>query len=165
MILVTRPKYFHVQLQGQIIMEYKGKNEDAFGRVVCRDAHLMMHYTDASNSTWSRLVFTIDFQEFYGLAMQLNFTTNKVLCNTRSDDSLADVGTIQLERICPDEQSFVITGQYTHESISLAYHNDDIVNFQVCFDIRIAKPRFNHERILETFQHFPHLDCVTRFYH
>ncbi len=161
---INEPNPLQILLKGYIILEYKGKDAYTFNRITYRNAELMLRYKGGRDSSQKELIFTIDFQEFYGIAMQMDFAKSIIRAHARGDDFLSDVGTIQLESICADEQSFVVTGQYTHESISLAYHDDDIVNFQVCFDIRNSKPRFNHKRILETLQRFPHLNCVTSFY-
>ena len=163
MTLATESKSFHAHAVGHIVLEYKGKNIDNFGRVGHRPARLSWYFRDAKNSENSELFFNIDFQEFHGITMQMDFAKSIIRAHARGDDFLSDVGVVHLRRISCDRESFVVSGSYKHETISLAYHNDDMVHFHACFDTRQLGSRFHPLAVQEAFINYPHLIRVTRF--
>lgn len=161
-MVIHDPRNFRIRAKGQIVLTYKGENQDAFGCVACRDADWNITLMGAANSV-KELIFQVDFHEFYRMPLHLDFTERLVRGHGAGAENLSEIGAVRIERISCDEDFLVVTGSYRHESISLAYHQNDLVNFHACLDMRPLAGRFNQKMFRESLSQYDHLGGVAHY--
>ena len=142
-IIIPGPKF---EYNGSVLLEYFGSNYSLENCLTSKAAFLNFKY-NMSKSNMIDIVFEVVFFQFQNEKLKLNFINSEVLI-IRDNDFLV-IGKFILDKICIEDSCILISGNYQHETINLAWYNEDLVKFN--FIISIDK---RNEMFIKNFKIF-----------
>lgn len=121
----------NAQASGIILLKYKGPNSDWINRKCIKEAQLFLNYKNyiADNK---QVDLKVEFNEFLNIKLKLDFSANSV---EKPDLKDSIIGNVELKQICIDSYCFIISGEYHHQSIALAYQDNNIVEFDLIVNL------------------------------
>ena len=138
------PKF---EYNGYVLLEYFGSN---YALKNCSTSKIAFFYfkDNISNSSIINIEFEVVFFQFQNEKLKLNFIRSEVLIE-RDNDFLI-IGQFILDKICIEDSCVIISGNYQHNTINLAWHNEDLVkfNFIINIDKRIDMFLKNFKRFI-----------------
>lgn len=131
MIKIRVPKPpIQYNLDGIVLLEYTGPNHELWVWKKCsRKGQFLIDLQEYYNSTDKYLCFQIEFEEFWRIKLLMDFESGII---EKEDQEL---GTVEMTGICMDNSCLIISGRLYPGPISLAYHFNDIIDFDAIFDI------------------------------
>ena len=120
--------------QGSVTLHYLGQQENFHDQNVVNNSKLKIEYF--KSTAGCSVLFQIEFQEFFQIPLFLNLIDRKLYL----DGNLSmPIGVLWLEMMRLENSTFLISGRYFHNAITLAYHNFKYVKFECEFQINKKK--------------------------
>lgn len=144
---INPPPGLKFEYNGSVLLEYFGTNFDLKNCLTYKNA-LFYFRDNMSNSSIINILFEVVFFQFQSEKLKLNFINSEVLIE-RDNDFLI-IGQFILDKICIEDSCVIISGNYQHNTINLAWHNEDLVkfNFIINIDKRIDMFLKNFKRFI-----------------
>ncbi len=122
----------NAQASGIILLEYKEPNSVWINRKCIREAQLFLNYKKFIADNKKQVDLKVEFNEFLNVKLKLDFSANSV---EKPDLKDSIIGNVELKQICIDSSCFIISGEYHHQSIALAYQDNNIVEFDLIVNL------------------------------
>lgn len=142
--IVNPATRFNYKIDGIILLEYKGENVELFNRKSFRRGQLIFDFSESKKS--KNTILAINFKEFFNLDLRMDLFSNSIFLN----DTHQRIGDCFINSFNYDATSLVCSGYYRHEPITLAYHMDDLINYDAMFDLS----NINIKRFQNDMNHF-----------
>ena len=137
MIVVINPNTkIDLNCDANILLGYSGQNFDLNKRKTFKPAKFHFQFSENNKNENYSFSLEIDFIQFQNVELKLNFYNGKV---ENIDEGNKEIGEVELKTISLGKKQMIISGKYRHDSINLAWHNEDIVNFDCIIDLTNLK--------------------------
>ena len=126
------------EFNGRVLLEYFGSNYDLENCLTSKPANLSFRVdrpADSKTLTNDNILFKIDLIQFQDEKLMLDIYNGNVVI--KRDNSPVIIGEVVLSKICVEDTQILIAGNYRHESINLAWYNDDLVKFYITLSVKI----------------------------
>lgn len=128
-IIIPGPKF---EYKGFVLLEYFGSNYSLENCSIYNTACFYFK-DDFSPSNFEDIIFEAVFFQFQNEKLKLNFSNSEVLIE--KDNNFLVIGNTTIDKICIHDSYIIISGNYQHETINLAWHNNDMVKFNFIINI------------------------------
>jgi hypothetical protein len=116
---------------GQVLLRYQGDNLHNWNIRAFKTAKFMFKQLKSIKKDTQKNItfFSLIFDEYFGEELTLNFQ-NRICFHNKNE-----IGTIEHFEIFLTDSHLFISGSYNHESITLAYYNENLSNFDFVTEI------------------------------
>lgn len=132
MVQIIPPSGPKFEYNGSVLLEYFGSNYSLENCLTSKAAFLYFK-DNISKSNIINIVFEVVFFQFQCEKLKLNFINSEVLIERDNDFYI--IGKFILDKICVEDSCIIISGNYQHETINLAWYNEDFVKFNFIINI------------------------------
>jgi hypothetical protein len=129
---INPPSGLKFEYNGSVLLEYFGSNYSLENCITSKAAFLYFK-DNMSKSKIIDIVFEVVFFQFQSEKLKLNFTNSDVLIERDNDFHV--IGKFILDKICIEDNCIIISGNYQHDTINLAWFNEDLVKFNFIINI------------------------------
>ena len=139
MQIINPTTHIKEEIQGTVILEYFGQQENFNYHTVDRPSILKLKYTEVGTTNKERSCdFILELEEFFNIPLTLDLINRLVY---RDGDLKTDIGVICLEKLYYENSKLIISGRYFHNSLSLAYYMFECVKFDCLFQFDERRDR------------------------
>lgn len=139
---INNPTNKRYELNANILLGYHGQNLALANRKTYKPAKLNFLLDEYLKGNGD-FIFEIDFIQFQDENLKLNFNDMSV------EQIRGKIGTVDLLNICLEDSQMIISGSYQHNTINLAWHNEDEVYFDCIVDLKDKKGKEFIENLIK----------------
>jgi hypothetical protein len=138
-VIINPTTQIEEEIQGTVILEYFGQQENFNYHTVERPSILKLKYREFGSTVKERSCdFILELEEFFNIPLTLDLMNRLVY---RDGDLKTHIGVLCLEKMCYENSKLLISGRYFHNSLSLAYYMFECVKFDCLFQFDEKRDR------------------------